>query len=105
MSGFGGMDQGVEGDRPTMGRMVAYQHDRDEFVPAVVLKIYPDGWTVDLAPQDGGPVVQLVPYGGGKEFGELQPGSWATLEEFEGWKIWSDERSDKRRREESDAAA
>lgn len=79
-----------------MGRMVAYQPVDGVFVPAVVVDVREDGWTVSLRCQDFHQrFVEFVPYGGGGEFGEIPVGTWVTLDEYEGWKIYADVRSAK----------
>src|SRR5947208_6240585 len=95
MSSFGGMDQGTAGDRPHLGRTVAYQATDGVFTPAMVLEIREDGWTVSLRRHDTNDVEEFVPYGGNREFGSIPVGTWVTLDEYEGWRIFSEERSAK----------
>jgi hypothetical protein len=94
MSMFGGMDRGAEGRRPTVGRTVAYQVSDGVFSPAMVLEIREDGWTVSLRRFDTNDREDFVPYGGGREFGRLPVGTWVTLDEYEGWKIYASERKE-----------
>lgn len=91
---FGGIDNGLAGDRPFMGRTVVYQPEKDRFEPAVVVDVREDGWTATLRllGHRGG-IAEFVPYGGNHEFGTIPAGSWVTLEEYEGWKIYAEERS------------
>lgn len=92
MSSFGGMDRGPEGDSPHLGRLVVFCRAAGEFSSAVVLDVREDGWTVSLRAFDTNDVVEFVPYGGGRELGRIDPGSWVTLDEYEGWKIYASER-------------
>lgn len=90
---FGGVDRGPEGDAPFVGRTVAFQGSADEFTPAMVLDIREDGWTVSLRRFDTNDREDFVPYGGGRELGRIPVGTWVTLDEFEGWKIYAAERA------------
>lgn len=81
---------------PYLGRVVAYKSGpgEGEWVPAVVEAVREDGWTVSLwAPLED--TLELIPYGGAGEFGIVEPGTWVTLSEYEGWKIWASERADR----------
>lgn len=94
MSLFGGVDRGVEGDAPSIGRTIAYQPSDGEFTPAMVLDIREDGWTISLRRFDTNDREDFVPYGGGRELGRIPVNTWVTLDEFEGWKIYAAERAE-----------
>ncbi len=100
MSSFGGMDRGVEGDAPYMGRIVAWQEAEGVFWPGMVLAVREDGWTVSL--RVAGETHEFVPYGGNDEFGTIPVGSWVTLDAYEGWKIYAAERAAQRQSDPED---
>lgn len=91
MSDYGGMDRGLAGDQPHLGRVVAYQPAEDVFVAGIVQAVREDGWTVALTV--GANEYEFVPYGGTAEFGEIPVGTWVTLDAYEGWLIYEQERA------------
>lgn len=100
MSSFGGMDRGVPGDTPFLGKTVIFRNI-STYLPAIVTAVREDGWTVSL--QVFGENEQFsksfVPHNDG-DFGEITDQSWVTLDEYEGWKIYAAERAAKDPREE-----
>jgi hypothetical protein len=94
MSNFGGMDRGVPGDAPFLGRTVIYQETDGDFQPAVVTAIREDGWTVTLSLFATNTIREFVPYGGNVALGVIPVGAWVTPDEYEGWKIYAAERAE-----------
>lgn len=80
---------GVEGNRPFIGKDVLYVDSDRSVAPAVVMKVYPDGWTVDLHVHGGEDVDRVRVDEEEKQ--ELMRDSWTTRERYEGVKIWAPE--------------
>jgi hypothetical protein len=84
-------------DEPYLGRDVAFRVENGEqgWEAAKVLRVYPDGWTCKLFVYADSSVRELCPHADvGLGGNEPELGSWLTLAEYEGWRIWANERKD-----------